>query len=70
MGKAYWSGKSILHGLFLTQGMNLGLAHCGQILYHLSHQGSTGRFIPRYFIIFGVMVNGTISLISLSDICC
>ena len=24
----------------LTQGSNLGLLHCRQILYHLSHQGS------------------------------
>ena len=23
-----------------TQGLNLGLSHCGQMLYHLSHQGS------------------------------
>ena len=23
-----------------TQGLNLGLSHCGQTLYHLSHQGS------------------------------
>ena len=25
---------------FLTQGLNLGLLHCRQTLYHLSHQGS------------------------------
>ena len=25
---------------FLLQGSNLGLPHCGQIFYHLSHQGS------------------------------
>ena len=25
--------------IFLTQGLNLGLLHCRQILYHLSHQG-------------------------------
>ena len=31
---------SLLHGIFLTQGLNLGLLHCRQILYHLSHQGS------------------------------
>ena len=29
-----------LQGIFSTQGRNLGLQHCGQILYHLSHQGS------------------------------
>ena len=27
-------------GIFLTQGSNLGLSHCRQILYLLSHQGS------------------------------
>ena len=29
---------SFLQGIFLTQGLNLGLLHCRQILYHLSHQ--------------------------------
>ena len=28
---------SLLQGIFLTQGLNLGLLHCRQILYHLSH---------------------------------
>ena len=27
-------------GTFLNQGLNLGLLHCRQILYHLSHQGT------------------------------
>ena len=31
---------ALLQGIFLTQGSNLGLLHCRQILYHLSHQGS------------------------------
>ena len=30
---------SLLQGIFLTQGLNLGPLHCRQILYHLSHQG-------------------------------
>ena len=30
----------LLQGIFPTQGSNLGLPHCKQILYHLSHQGS------------------------------
>ena len=30
---------SLLQGIFLTQGSNPGFLHCGQILYHLSHQG-------------------------------
>ena len=31
---------SLLQGIFLTERSNLGLLHCRQILYHLSHQGS------------------------------
>ena len=31
---------SLLQGIFPTQGLNQDLPHCGQILYHLSHQGS------------------------------
>ena len=33
----------LLQGIFPTQGLNLGLLHCRQILYHLSHQGSPSR---------------------------
>jgi len=29
----------LLQGIFLTQGLNPGLPHCGQMLYRLSHQG-------------------------------
>ena len=36
---------SLLHGIFLTQGLDAGLLHCRQILYHLSQQGS---FIQCY----------------------
>ena len=32
-----WVAHSLLQGFFLTQGLNLGLLHCGQILCHLSH---------------------------------
>ena len=31
---------AFLHGIFPTQGLNPGLPHCRQVLYHLSHQGS------------------------------
>ena len=31
---------SLLQGIFPTQGLNLGLPHCRQILYCLSHLGS------------------------------
>ena len=30
---------SLMQGIFLTQGSNLGVLHCRQILYRLSHQG-------------------------------
>ena len=33
---------SLLQGNFPTQGLNSGLLHCRQILYHLSHKGSHG----------------------------
>ena len=38
---------SLLQGVFPTQGSNLGLLHCTQILYCLSQQGSP--FIFTYF---------------------
>ena len=31
---------ALLQGIFPSQGSNLDLLHCRQILYHLSHQGS------------------------------
>ena len=36
---------ALLQGIFPTQGSNLGLPHCGQILYCLSHQWSGGQRI-------------------------
>ena len=33
-------GHALLQGIFPTQGLNLGVLHCKQILYGLSHQGS------------------------------
>ena len=30
----------LLQGIVPTQGLNLGLLHCKQMLYRLSHQGS------------------------------
>ena len=33
----------LLQGIFPTQGSNLGLPHCRQILYHLSYQGRNER---------------------------
>ena len=30
----------LLHGIFLTQGLNPGLLHCRQMIYQLSYEGS------------------------------
>ena len=35
----------LFHGIFLTQGSNLGLLHCRQIPYHLSHLGSHKKYM-------------------------
>ena len=35
--------RSLLQGIFPTQGLNPGLPRCRQILYQLSHQGSNKR---------------------------
>ena len=35
-----WVVIPFSRGLFSTQGLNLDFLHCGQIVYHLSHQGS------------------------------
>ena len=34
----------LLQGIFMTQGLNPGLPHCRQTLYHLSHQGIHQEF--------------------------
>ena len=44
--KTGMSCHSLLQGIFPTQGSNLGLLHCRQIFYCLSHQGSIW---PRNF---------------------
>ena len=35
----------LLQRIFPTQGLNPGIPHCRQMLYHLSHQGISSRFI-------------------------
>ena len=37
----------LLRGIFLTQGSNLGLLHCRQILYHLNHQGIEYTWVEK-----------------------
>ena len=42
----YWNGQPFpFPGIFLTQGQNLVLLHCRQIIYCLSHSGSPKLFI-------------------------
>ena len=38
-----WIAILLLQGIFLTQGSNPGLLHCGHILYSLSHRGAKVR---------------------------
>ena len=40
--------QSLLQGIFLTQGSNLSLLHCRQILYHLSHEGGPDNLIKTW----------------------
>ena len=42
----------LLQRIFLTQGSKPGLPHCGQMLYHLSHQGSPNRNMDIYIYIY------------------
>ena len=37
-----WVAIPVPRGILLIKGLNLGLLHCRQILYHLSHRGSPG----------------------------
>ena len=48
-GKSTGVGShALLQGIFPTQGWNLGLQHCKQVLYHLSHLGSPNQ--PEVYI--------------------
>ena len=44
------SSHSFPQGIFPTQGSNLHLLHCRQILYHLSHWGSPENIGSLYFL--------------------
>ena len=45
----------VLQRIFLTQRLNLGLLHCRQILYCLSHQGSVCVCVCVYIYIYIVI---------------
>ena len=46
---------ALLQGIFSTQGLNPGLLHCRQILYHVSHQGSNFKVIGRQAYCFSLI---------------
>ena len=53
-GKKTGVGRcSLLQGIFPTPGSNMGLLHCRQFLYWLSHQGSPLSLISSRFIYTG-----------------
>ena len=56
---------SLLQGIFLTQGLNLGLLHCRQILYCLSCQDNSNYYINRQISIclFHLLENCSLSKI-------
>ena len=45
-----WEAISFSRGSSLTQGLNLGLLHCRQILYHLTHQRSPHPILRTIYI--------------------
>ena len=47
---------SLRQGIFPVQELNLGLLHCKQILYHLSHQGSPSKGKGKALIYLFVVV--------------
>ena len=59
-----------LQGIFLTQGSNPGLPHCRQILYHLSHQGTTRELAASgqpsgylgFFNLLGIINNASVNI--------
>ena len=62
-GQEYWSGLPFPSpGIFPTQGLNLGLPHCRQILYHLSHQGRLVYLSPNIVLTRVNYVTGKLSV--------
>ena len=47
----------LLQRIFQTQGSNLGLPHCRQMLYHLNHQGSPTGILCYHKICFITLDN-------------
>ena len=47
---------SLLQRIFLTQVSNLGLLHCRQILYELSHQGNIYIYLIIYIYMYLIII--------------
>ena len=63
----YWVGcHFFLQGIFLTQGWNLGLLHCRQFLYCLSHDGSPWKDSSQIWV-EGKKINENTKVSSLGD---
>ena len=57
----------LLQGIFLTQGLNPGLPHCRQMLYHLSHQGRvlTRTTVQKHQFFVSLLYGSTLTFVGL-----
>ena len=65
--------RSLLQGIFLTQGSNPGLPRCKQILYQMTHPGSSDVYHDSFPCLFPMLVTWKIvcrTSKSPSKICC
>ena len=63
-GKSTWVGcHSLLQSIFPTQGLNLGLPHCRQTLYHLSHQGSPPQSVRQSKLLLSSEVDSVLQIV-------
>ena len=66
--KECWSGLPFpLQRIFLTQGSNLGLLHCRQILYHLSYREDTFTVHTQGHLLFSYSIPNFGKLHAMSD---
>ena len=54
----------LLQGIFPTQGLNPGLPHCSQILYHLSQQGSPKVGVTQCISLFLKLTHNPLNLVA------
>ena len=67
----------LLQGIFPTQGLDLGLPHCRQMLYRLSHQGSPlkalsvgGKSFPKLSLPFSLALRSGLEVRPVSVLNC